>query len=100
VFLYNLAGFSRGVIPRPRMPRRIAIRNLEEVVTISSTNNSDNKIAVIEVDGVISSGEIDRSGVDMVQYIKDQFKMAERDTDVKAVILKVELPRRRGAGLR
>ncbi len=52
--------------------------NLEEI-TVSSTN-SDHKIALIEVDG------------DMVQYIKDQFKMAERDNDVKAVILKVNSP--------
>jgi protease-4 len=88
--LYNLAGFSRGVFPHPRaMTDRN--QNLEEVV-LSSTNNSDNKIAVIDVDGIISSGEIDRSGVDMVQYIKDQFKMAEHDTDVKAVILKVNSP--------
>jgi hypothetical protein len=85
----NFAGFSRGVLPHPRTTTD-RNRNLEEVA-LSSTN-SDNKIAVIEVDGVISSGEIDRSGVDMVQYIKDQLKMAERDTDVKAVILKVNSP--------
>ncbi len=87
--LANFAGFSHSVIPRNRamMDR---VRNLEEV-SISSTN-SDNKIAVIDVDGVISSGEIDRSGEDMVQFIKDQLKMAERDSDVKAVILKVNSP--------
>jgi protease IV len=88
VFL-NFAGFSRSVIPRARVTTD-RIRNLEEIA-ISSTN-SDNKIAVIEIDGVISSGEIDRSGVDMVQFIKDQLKMAERDSDVKAVILKVDSP--------
>jgi protease-4 len=87
--LYNLAGFSRGVFPHPRaMTDRN--QNLEEIMV--SATNSDNKIALIEVDGIISSGEIDRSGVDMVQYIKDQLKMAERDTDVKAVILKVNSP--------
>jgi protease-4 len=87
--LYNLAGFSRGVFPHPRaMTDRN--QNLEEIMV--SATNSDNKIALIDVDGIISSGEIDRSGVDMVQYIKDQLKMAERDTDVKAVILKVNSP--------
>lgn len=87
--LVNFAGFSHTVLPRSRaMVDRV--RNLEEV-TLSSTN-SDNKIAVIEVDGVISSSEIDRSGEDMVQFIKDQLKMAERDSDVKAVILKVNSP--------
>jgi protease-4 len=88
--LCNLAGFSRGIFPHPRsMTERN--QNLEEVM-VSATNNSENKIALIEVDGIISSGEIDRSGMDMVQYIKDQLKMAERDTDVKAVILKVNSP--------
>jgi protease IV len=90
--LLNFSGFSglsRTVLPRSRVTAD-RIRNLEEV-SLSSTN-SDNKIAVIEVSGVISSGEIDRSGVNMVQYIKDQLKMAERDTDVKAVILKVDSP--------
>jgi protease-4 len=87
--LVNFAGFSRTVIPHSRMMTD-RVRNLEEI-TVSSTN-SDNKIAVIDVDGIISSGEIDRSGEDMVQYIKDQLKMAERDTDVKAVILKVNSP--------
>ena len=88
-FLANFAGVSRTVLPRGRVMAD-RVRNLEEV-TIASTN-SDNKIAVIDVDGIISSGEIDRTGVDMVQYIKDQLKMAERDSDVKAVILKVNSP--------
>jgi protease-4 len=65
-------------------------RSLLEVA-ISSTN-SDNKIAVIDVDGVIGSGEIDRSGLDLVEFIKDQLRMAENDGDVKAVILKVNSP--------
>ncbi len=87
--LFNLAGFSRTVFPHPRT---MTDRNLNlEEITVSSTN-SDHKIALIEVDGVISSSEIDRTGIDMVQYIKDQFKMAERDNDVKAVILKVNSP--------
>jgi protease IV len=87
--LVNFAGFSHSVLPRNRVMME-RVRNLEEV-SLSSTN-SDNKIAVIDVDGVISSGELDRSGVDMVQFIKDQLKMAERDSDVKAVVLKVNSP--------
>jgi protease-4 len=35
---------------------------------------------------------VDRSGVDMVRIIKDQLLMAERDSDVKAVILKINSP--------
>jgi protease IV len=87
--LMNFAGVSHPVLPRGRatVDRN---RNLEEVA-ISSTN-SENKIAVIEVEGVISSGEVDRTGVEMVQYIKDQLAMAQHDAAVKAVILKVNSP--------
>ncbi len=87
--LTNLAGVSRSVLPRSRATVD-RTRNLEEV-TLASTN-SDNKIAIIEVNGVISGEEIDRWGADMVQNIKDQLKMAERDSDVKAVILKINSP--------
>src|SRR5208337_1008396 len=65
-------------------------RNMEEV-SLSSTN-SENKIAVIDVDGIITSGEVDRTGVNLVEFIKDQLKMAQHDTDVKAVILKINSP--------
>src|SRR5437879_624969 len=41
---------------------------LQEVVI--ENKNSNNKIAVIEVDGVISSSPVDRSGMDMVRSIK------------------------------
>jgi protease-4 len=87
--LGHFAGLTRVVIPHSRGGTDRS-RNLEEVV-IEATN-SDQKIAVIEVDGIISSGEVDRTGVDMVQNIKDQLQMAERDLDVKAVILKVNSP--------
>jgi protease-4 len=87
--LGHFAGLTRVVIPRSRSGTDRS-RNLEEVVI--EPTNSDQKIAVIEVEGIISSGEVDRTGVDMVQNIKDQLQMAERDSDVKAVILKVNSP--------
>jgi protease IV len=65
-------------------------RTLEEV-TIQQTN-SDNKIAVITVDGIITSGEMDRANMTMPDFIAEQLKNAERDSDVKAVILKVNSP--------
>ena len=85
----NFTGASRVVLPRGRTTMDRSRSLLE--VAISSTN-TDNKIAVIEVDGVIGSGEIDRSGLDLVEFIKDQLRMAENDGDVKAVILKVNSP--------
>jgi protease-4 len=66
-------------------------RNLEEVV-LEHTNGTDNKIAVVEITGVIEGGEIGHSDMDFVTYVKEQFKEAQRDSDVKAVILKVDSP--------
>ncbi len=66
------------------------VQNLEEVVL--EHTNTDNKIAVVEVTGIITGGEIFHSDTDLVSYIKEQFKLAERDPDVKAVLLKVNSP--------
>jgi len=65
-------------------------RNLEEAVLEHA--GTDNKIAVVEVAGIITGGEVGHSDMDFVTYIKEQFKAAEGDTDVKAVILKVDSP--------
>ena len=66
-------------------------RNLEEVV-LEHTNGTDNKIAVVEITGIIESGEIGHTDMDFATYVKEQFKEAQRDSDVKAVILKVDSP--------
>jgi protease-4 len=65
-------------------------RNLEEVLL--EHTNTPNKIAVVEVTGIITSGEASRADMDFVTYIKEQFKAAEGDHDVKAVVLKVNSP--------
>jgi protease-4 len=68
-----------------------ANKTLEEVVV--EPTNSDNKIAVIHVDGVITGGgDVDNSGMDLVHYISEQLHAAQRDEDVKAVILAVDSP--------
>jgi protease IV len=85
----NFMSFSRALFPHARAASEHN-RGLEEVA-IEHTN-SDNKIAVIEVDGVISSGLIDSSDMNMVDFIGEQLKMAAHDSDVKAVILKVNSP--------
>ena len=54
--------------------------------------NGDNKIAVISVDGIIENRDVDRSSMNLVEFISEQLKTAERDSDVKAVILKVNSP--------
>lgn len=49
------------------------------------------KIAVISVEGMIT-GEWDPTGHSMVDRIADQLRLAGKDDDVKAVILKVDSP--------
>jgi protease-4 len=88
-FFSHFPGFSRGVLPRGRMMVERP-HALEELVL--QRTNSDNKIAVVEVEGVITSGESERTDMNMVDYIDEQLKMAEHDNDVKAVILKVDSP--------
>jgi len=55
-------------------------------------NHSANKIAVIPVDGIISSDSTDPSGNTMVDVIKAELGRAKADDRVKAVILKVDSP--------
>jgi protease-4 len=61
---------------------------LEEVLV--DYRHADHKIAVIPVEGVISTFE--RSAYNMVSAIKAELKLAQRDKHVKAVVLKVDSP--------
>jgi len=71
------------------LPTRAGVPRLEE--TVIEDNDSTNKIAVIEVEGIITS-QFERGGYTMVELIQDQLKVAARDKRVKAVILKVNSP--------
>ena len=62
-----------------------------EEVTVEN-NRSENKIAIIDVDGIITSQRWEPSGHDMVERIAGQLKIAAKDKSVKAVILKVDSP--------
>ena len=55
-------------------------------------NDAHYKIAVIEVDGIITSHTADPAGNNMVDVIKAQLDRAKDDSRVKAVILKVDSP--------
>ncbi len=55
-------------------------------------NDSHNKIAIVQVDGIITSHAADQAGNNMVDVIKAQLKRAKADDRVKAVILKVDSP--------
>jgi len=62
---------------------------LDEVVL--EDNDSHNKVAVIRVEGIISS-QFDDDGYDQVELIKEQLAHADEDKHVKAVVLKVDSP--------
>src|ERR1044072_7989892 len=74
--------FGGGMGSRSSLPSRAGIPRLEE--NVIEDNESTNKFAVIEVDGIITSG-FERGGSTMVEMIQDQFKVAARDRRVKAV---------------
>lgn len=80
-FTHGLTGVTGGTA---------AGRYLDEAVV--ENNRSENKIALIDVDGIITSQVWDGSGRNMVGRLTDQLKAAARDKSVKAVILKVDSP--------
>jgi len=80
-------GFNRGF--KTSSARDIGPK-LEECVL--EDNDARAKIAVIKVDGIITSHEADPAGNNMVDVIKAQLDRAKDDSRVKAVILKVDSP--------
>jgi protease IV len=89
--LYNLGNLTSNVLHGKgvKYSRTVGPR-LEEV--IYEDNDAGNKIAIIEVDGIISGRSLDQSGFTLVDLIKAQLRHAEEDERVKAVLLKVDSP--------
>lgn len=90
--LYNISSVANSMfrVKSPRYYARVAGPRLEEV--LMEDNDASHKIAVISVDGIITSRMIDQAGYNLVDLIKAQLKRAEEDAHVKAVILKVDSP--------
>ena len=89
--LGNLGSFFSSVfVPGNAPAMRATGPKLDEI--IREDNDASEKIAVIEVDGVISSRIMDQGGYSLVDVIKAQLERAEEDHRVKAVILKVDSP--------
>ena len=84
VHLLRVFAKSAGSQTRTAGPR------LEEAIV--EDNDSPNKIAVVSVEGIISSDMLERTDYGMVEYIKDELKLASQDDRVKAVVLKVNSP--------
>lgn len=64
--------------------------DLHEVVLEQAPTRD--KIAVVEVQGVISSYAWDYRGNNLVTFVEDQLEMAGADDHVKAVLLKIDSP--------
>ena len=89
-FLLNVGHmFGSLVHGKGRVTRTVGPK-LEEVVF--EENDSANKIAIVEITGIIGSRAIDQSGYSMVDVVKAALKNAEDDEHVKAVLLKVDSP--------
>jgi protease IV len=89
--LANLTQFARNFLhgPSSRYAYRVGPR-IDEVLV--EDNSSANKLAIIEVEGIISGGMFEQGGFSMVELIKAQFRRAAEDRSVRGVILKVDSP--------
>jgi protease-4 len=85
--LLNIGLFS-GASRGRRVTHTVGPR-LDEVLV--EDNDSATKIAVIEIHGIITSRQAE-GGFSIVDLVKAQFKRAEEDDRIKAVILKVDSP--------
>ena len=88
--LANLSHLLSGFGPM-KVARSNSVGPRLEEVSIED-NGASSKIAVVEIDGIITSRALDQGGYNMVDVIKAQLKRAEEDDKVKAVILKVDSP--------
>lgn len=62
-----------------------------EEVKIEDHDASD-KIAVVRIEGIITSSHIDGTPFNMVDVVKEQLRRADKDKHVQAVLLKVDSP--------
>lgn len=80
---HEVTRMGNGAIERGTQP-------LDEILL--ENNRSDRKIAIIEVEGIITDSIRDRGARSLVESIQDQLKTAGRDPAVRAVVLKVNSP--------
>lgn len=88
--LMNIGSLFSGMASVSSGQHRAGGPRLDEVV-VEEHRGSD-KIAIVPVEGVISSHMGDRAGYTMVDVIKAQLARADKDDDVKAVLLRVDSP--------
>jgi protease-4 len=89
--LMNLSQFASGLFRGTghRYAYEVGPK-IDEVLV--EDNRAHDKIAVINLRGIITSEVIDQGGFSVVELMKAQFKRALEDNRVKAVILRVDSP--------
>src|SRR5258706_15874383 len=88
--LSNIGHFAKTMVGVSSSRSHSVGPRLDEVIT--EDNGSSDKIAVIDINGIITSRVTDQGGYNMVDIIKAQLKHADDDSRVKAVLLKVDSP--------
>jgi protease IV len=88
--LVNFTQLLSGLGPMSASHSRYGGPRLDE--TVLEDNDSANKIAVIDIDGIITSRAVDQGGNTMVDLIKEELNRAADDDRVKAVVLRVDSP--------
>ena len=86
--LYNLQQFFGSLLQGGRRYAQAAGPKLEEVVR--EDNGARDKVALIELTGIITSDAYDGGGYGMVDVIQAQLDRAAEDDQVRAVLLKVD----------
>lgn len=87
--LLNLGSFTMSFVSGAPRVSGVVGPKITEVMT--KDNNASSKIAVIKVEGVITSQSAE-GGYTMVEVIKAQLEAAAKDHRVRAVVLKVDSP--------
>ena len=89
--LFNFGNliFGLGRHGRVKYSRSVGPK-LEEVT--AEDNSASDKLALVEVNGIISSRAMDAGGYGLAELIKAQLRRAEEDDHVRAVILKIDSP--------
>ena len=90
--LLNFSQLFRSSVGRRVSPyRAMEVGPRLEEVTLKEGAFGD-KIVVIPIDGVITGQVMEQGGYSLVTVIKEELRRAQKDRDVKAVILKVDSP--------
>jgi len=86
----SLGGWVAGLMGPDGGLAREAVIRLEEVVIEDQGGAA--KLAVVDIEGIIFGGLLGGGAAGIVEMVREQLKRAEKDEDVKAVLLRIDSP--------